>query len=174
MSSSEAYKALYNIPAWVQLRSVRENESVLEPASGLGFYTLFFSEGGLSFPLDPLLVEFFHFFDIVPAQCTPNVFRILGGVIALRDLLSLPIGLNEIRYCYLIKRVSKSHHWYLSARRADRTLVFNLPTSDKDYTHHGVIVEGPVTHAPLPEGEEYDGLPMPTHPGVVGLYICAL
>ena len=157
----------HRIPEWVRVRLPYRNEMILEPSSGVGFYTVFFAEGKLSLPLDPLFVDFFNFFEILPAQCAPNVFRILGGIIALRDLLSLPLGLPEIRYCYGIKSVPRSSNWYLSARHASRGLVFNLPSSDKGYDGHWVIVDGPVTHAPR---TEYQGLEIPTTAGTVGQF----
>uniref|UniRef100_A0A2N9FNG4 Uncharacterized protein n=1 Tax=Fagus sylvatica TaxID=28930 RepID=A0A2N9FNG4_FAGSY len=44
-------------------------------------------EGGVRFPIDPLLADFLDFFRISPSQISPNIFRIVNGVAELNRWL---------------------------------------------------------------------------------------
>ncbi len=40
-------------------------------------------EGGVRFPMDPFLMEFFNYLNHSPTQVSPNIFRIVMGVVEL-------------------------------------------------------------------------------------------
>lgn len=100
-------------------------------------------EGGVRFPLHPLLEEVLHFYGIPHSQLFPNFFRIVMGVVALNNILGINSGLSEIRYCYnfvpITKEISK---FYFKPRSAKRQLVQMLPDSGKGVNDIFVIVEG--------------------------------
>ena len=66
------------------------------------FPTIAIVEGGVQFPLDPLLVCFLSFTNLVPLQCAPNLFHIVIGVATLNTLLGTSLGVFDIlSYDYL-------------------------------------------------------------------------
>ena len=98
-----------------------------------------FPRGGLTFPPNDLFLHFFGYFNIVPAQCLPNVWKIVNGVHRINQLYGTRLGLVEVCFCYSFSRTS-SGVLYLKARSPDRVLVVNLPDSHKDYWQEGFLV----------------------------------
>ena len=43
-------------------------------------------EGGVRFPMDPILLRTFSFYDLSPDQCLPNFYRVVNSVIRLNNL----------------------------------------------------------------------------------------
>lgn len=55
-------------------------------------------EGGVRFPLDPLLLETFRFYELSPNQCLPNFYRVVRGVSQLNKLLNLRLTHHNINF----------------------------------------------------------------------------
>uniref|UniRef100_A0A2N9G9I8 Aminotransferase-like plant mobile domain-containing protein n=1 Tax=Fagus sylvatica TaxID=28930 RepID=A0A2N9G9I8_FAGSY len=69
-------------------------------------------EGGVRFPIDPLLADFLDFFRISPTQVSPNIFRIVMGVVELNPPVSLPDTNKEMTDDFLLVR----GNWYFPVR----------------------------------------------------------
>ena len=69
------FRNKYSIPPDVSIHAPLPGES-LEGGSpeAMPFPTIAIVEGGVHFPLDPLLVLFLSFTNLFPIQCAPNLF----------------------------------------------------------------------------------------------------
>ena len=138
--SISEFRKFYNIPEWVDIEccaSPPRNVRDIDDAHWI--HVLLLSQGGLTFPPNDLFLHFFGYFNIVPAQCSPNVWKIVNGVHRINQLYGTRLGLAEVCFCYSFSRTS-SGVLYLKARSPDRVLVVNLPDSHKDYWQEGFRV----------------------------------
>ena len=135
-----AFKAKYDIPDDVEVRVARKDEPLIGTRESIPIPTRAITEGGVRFPLDPLLLWVLSAAKLCPLQCCLNFFRIVMGVSSLNKLLNLSLGLWEILYYYIIK--AAGDNFYLSVRKKDRYLVTHLPDSNKGHENDIVFVYG--------------------------------
>uniref|UniRef100_A0A2N9FXK3 Uncharacterized protein n=1 Tax=Fagus sylvatica TaxID=28930 RepID=A0A2N9FXK3_FAGSY len=103
-------------------------------------------EGGVHFPMDPLLANFLNYFNLSPTQISPNVFRIVMGMVELNRRLGLNLTVYDIIVSYTL-RTSQSEAYSLRPRDIYNTLVNSLPDTNKDMTDDYLLVRG-VWHHP--------------------------
>jgi hypothetical protein len=60
-------------------------------------------EGGVRFPIDPLLADFLDYFRISPTQISPNIFRIVNGVAELNRRLGFNLTVHDIIATYFLR-----------------------------------------------------------------------
>ncbi len=103
-------------------------------------------EGGVHFPMDPLLANFLNYFNLSPTQISPNVFRIVMGMVELNRRLGLNLTVYDIIVSYTL-RTSQTEAYSLRPRDIYNTLVNSLPDTNKDMTDDYLLVRG-VWHHP--------------------------
>lgn len=86
-------------------------------------------EGGVCFPLHPLLCQTLNTYRLAHLQCTINVFRLVMGIVALNQILGTNLGFWDIHHLYSIICTREEGSYYLKAREKNRKLVTHTPDS---------------------------------------------
>ena len=77
------FRRLHRIPDNVGLRYVHWSDALPFSAGELLIPVVAVVEGGVCFPMDPLLADFLNYFSLSPTQVNPNIFRIMMGTVDL-------------------------------------------------------------------------------------------
>uniref|UniRef100_A0A2N9ENV8 Uncharacterized protein n=1 Tax=Fagus sylvatica TaxID=28930 RepID=A0A2N9ENV8_FAGSY len=116
-------------------------------------------EGGVRFPLNPLLTNFLDYFNLSPTQINPNIFRIIMGVVKLNCRLGLDLTVHDIIATYSL-RTSGHEAYSLRLWDVENTLVNSLPDTNKNMTDDFLLVRGawhhPNQRCPTVEGKPVD------------------
>jgi len=99
----------YRIPLNVSLRYSKVGEWHLKRRTGeVVIPLLAFIEGGMRIPMWPVMRSYFRYFQLAPTQC---VFRILGYVDALNEIIGLRLTHHDINWCYNLQHLrGKSYY----------------------------------------------------------------
>jgi hypothetical protein len=141
LETMAAFRRHYSILDDVRLE-YRFWEDVLPKQSGdLLIPMVAIIEGGVRFPLDPLLVEFLNYFNLSSTQVSPNILRIIMGVVELNRRLGLSLTVHDIVAMYTLYS-TKNKAYSLRPRNVDRTLVNGLSNTNKDMSDDYLLVSG--------------------------------
>ena len=89
-------------------------------------------EGGVRFPLHPLLRQCLNFWQLAPTQLTQNAFKVIMGSLVLNELCNVSIGIAKIETCHLVAKVPHSNvRYYLRGQPGINGLVNNLDSTMK-------------------------------------------
>uniref|UniRef100_A0A2N9HC16 Uncharacterized protein n=1 Tax=Fagus sylvatica TaxID=28930 RepID=A0A2N9HC16_FAGSY len=136
------FRHVYEIPNNVGLRYVHWSDA-LNPATGdLLIPVVAIVEGGIRFPMDPLLADFLDYLRLSPSQVNPNVFRIVMGTVELNRRLGLELGIHDILRTYILHHNTKTEAYSLRPRDVDFTLVNGLPDTNRGFDEDYLIVSG--------------------------------
>ena len=98
-------------------------------------------EGGVRFPIDPLIADFLDYFHLSPSQISPNIFRIVMGVVELNRRLGLNLIVHDIIATYTL-RTTQHEAYSLRPRDVNNTLVNSLLDTNKEMTDDFLLVRG--------------------------------
>uniref|UniRef100_A0A2N9EVC8 Uncharacterized protein n=1 Tax=Fagus sylvatica TaxID=28930 RepID=A0A2N9EVC8_FAGSY len=136
------FRHVYEIPNDVGLRYVHWSDA-LNPATGdLLIPVVAIVEGGIRFPMNPLLADFLDYLRLSPSQVNPNVFRIVMGTVELNRRLGLELGIHDILRTYILHHNTKTEAYSLRPRDVDFTLVNGLPDTNRGFDEDYLIVSG--------------------------------
>ena len=117
-------------------------------------------EGGVRFPMDPLLLKTLRFYGLCPDQLPPNFYRVVSSVSRLNKIYGLQLNHHDINFMYSLC-VNKKTNYYLKVRDMRVRLISCLPDSNRNSAEEYVWVSG---------NWFANELPCPLSPRKVGSY----
>uniref|UniRef100_A0A2N9IEU7 Uncharacterized protein n=1 Tax=Fagus sylvatica TaxID=28930 RepID=A0A2N9IEU7_FAGSY len=124
---------VYEIPDDVGLKYVHWFDALVPAAGDLLLPVVAIVEGGIRFPMDPLMADFLSYLRLSPSQVNPNVFRIVMGTAVLNRRLGLELGIHDILRTYILHHNTKTEAYSLRPRDVDFTLVNGLPDTNRGF-----------------------------------------
>ena len=136
--SSEAslatFRAAYNVLKDVDIAYCHEDDIDIQRRRGVN--TVFFPlmailEGGIRFPIDPLVIGTLRFYDLCPNQLPPNFYRVVSCDSRLKQLFELQLNYHDINFMYSLCDNIDSNY-YLKTRDMRVQLISYLPDSNRN------------------------------------------
>ena len=138
----ESFRVKYNIPRDVEISYCHKGEIVDQRLSHVVFFPLMsILEGGVRFPVDPLLFRTLNFYGLSPDQCLPNFYRVVNCVGCLNRLYGLSLTHHDINFLYA-NRGSLKHGYYLQTRNTMVRLISCFLNSNRNLAGECVRVSG--------------------------------
>jgi hypothetical protein len=136
------FRHIYEIPTDVGLKYVHWSDALVPASGDLLLPVVAIVEGGIRFPMDPLMADFLSYLRLSPSQVNPNVFRIVMGTAVLNRRLGLELGIHDILRTYILHHNTKTDAYSLRPRDVDFTLVNGLPDTNRGFDEDYLIVSG--------------------------------
>uniref|UniRef100_A0A2N9IFD1 Uncharacterized protein n=1 Tax=Fagus sylvatica TaxID=28930 RepID=A0A2N9IFD1_FAGSY len=137
----ERFRRHYGVPDDVHLEYRFWEDAITGEHGDLIIPLVAIIEGGVRFPIDPLLADFLDYFRISPTQISPNIFRIVNGVAELNRRLGFNLTVHDIIATYFL-RTTQHEAFSLRPRDVNNTLVNSLPDTNKEMTDDFLLVRG--------------------------------
>ena len=119
-------------------------------------------EGGVRFPLHPLLRACLSSWNLTPCQLMPNAFKVIMGTVALNKHLHINLDIRDIEDVYDLCK-TKEGTYYLRLKPKRRPFVNALEDSNKYVGDDIISVSGNWEFGPEEEARVYS---IPRYPGV--------
>ena len=98
-------------------------------------------EGGIRFPVDPLVIGTLRFYCLCPDQLPPNFYRVVSCISRLNQLFRLQLNHHDINFMYSLCENIDSD-CYLKTRDNKVRLISCLPDSNRNSATKFVQVSG--------------------------------
>ena len=98
-------------------------------------------EGGVRFPIDPLLLNTLRYYGLSADQLPLNFYRVVSCVSKLNQTFSLQLDHHEINHMYSLCGKKKSNY-YLKTRDNRVQLIYCLSESNRNSAKEFVRVRG--------------------------------
>ena len=138
------FRANYDVPEDVDIAYCHEGDIEIQRRRGVN--TVFFPlmailEGGVRFPMDPLILGTLRFYGLCPEQLPPNFYRVVSCVSVLNRLFSLQLSSHDINFMYSLCGNINSGY-YIKTRDMRVRLISCLPDSNRNSAGEFVRVSG--------------------------------
>ena len=95
------FRQAFEVPEDVEIAYCQESEMALHRGGNTVFFPLMaILEGGVRFPIDPLLVNTLRYYGLCPDQLPPNFYRVVSCVRRLNQLFDLQLDHHDINHMY--------------------------------------------------------------------------
>lgn len=102
-ASLDTFRARFDIPLDVDVAYCHEgNIKNNRPPHVVFFPLMAILEGGVRFPVDPLLLRTLRFYSLFPDQLPPNFYRMVSCVSRLNHLYGLHLDHHDINFMYIL------------------------------------------------------------------------
>ena len=142
LEAMAVFRRVYEIPNDVGLKYVHWSDALAPVAGDLLLPVVAIVEGGIRFPMDPLMADFLSYLRLSPSQVNPNVFRIVMGTAVLNRRLGLELDIHDILRTYILHHNTKTEAYSLRPRDVDFTLVNGLPDTNRGFDEDYLRVSG--------------------------------
>ena len=117
-------------------------------------------EGGVRFPMNPLIIGTLRFYGLCPDQLPPNFYQVMSCISRLNQIFGQQLNHHNINFMYSLCGNIR-FDYYLKSRDMRVQLISCLPDSNRNSTREFVWVSG---------NWLTDELPYPFSPCDVGWY----
>ena len=143
-ASLATFRATYGIPEDVDIAYYHQGDIEIQRPRGSN--TVFFPlmsilEGGIRFPVDPLVIGTLRFYGLCPDQLPPNFFRVVSCVSRLNQLFGQQLDHHDINFMYSLCGNTESDY-YLKTRDNRVQLISCLPNSNRNSVGEFVRMSG--------------------------------
>ena len=140
--SISLFREAYQVPANVEVRPDGPDDGVTYSDGWMPFWLVSVVEGGVRFPLHPLLRDCLREWGLSPCQLLPNAYKIIMRVVRLNEILSINLGVPDIEEAYDLCKSAEGHTYYLRLRVHRIAFVTVLEDSYKYAGEDRVFVRG--------------------------------
>ena len=98
-------------------------------------------EGGVRFPVDPLIIGIVRFYGLCLDQLSPNFYRVVSCVSRLNQIYKLQLNQHDINFMYSLCG-NINYDYYLKVRHVQVRLISCLPDSNRNLAREFVRVNG--------------------------------
>ena len=137
-----AFRQTFSIPNDVELAYYHESEIALHRGASMAFFPLMsILEGGVRFPIDPLLLNTLRYYELSPDQLPSNFYRVVSCVDRLNQTFGLQSNHHDVNHMYSLCGKKKSNY-YLKTRDTRVRLISCLPDSNRNSVGEYIHVRG--------------------------------
>ena len=141
-ASLAIFRKKFDIPGDVEVAYCHESEIALHRGQGTAFFPLMVVlEGGVKFPVDPLVVSTLRYYGLCLDQLPPNFYRVINCVSRLNHTSDLQLDHLDINHMYSLCG-NKTSNYYLKTRDNRVRLISYLSDSNKNSAGEFVRVCG--------------------------------
>ena len=125
------FRQKFNVPNDVEVTYYHERIA-LHRGHGTAFFPLMaILEGGVRFPVDPLLTDTLRYYGLCPDQLPPNFYRVVSCASRLNHTFDLQLNYHDINHMYSLCG-NKATNYYLKTRDNRVRLISCLPDSNRN------------------------------------------
>ena len=129
-ASLATFRQTFDILDDVEVAYCHESEIALHKGANTTFFPLMaILEGGVRFPVDPLLLNTFRYYGLCLDQLPPNFYRVVSCVSRLNQTFDLQLDHHDINRMYSLCG-NKISNYYLKVRDMMVRLISCLPNSN--------------------------------------------
>ncbi|KAJ8622416.1 hypothetical protein MRB53_030945 [Persea americana] len=140
--SIDHFRVLYKVPSNVEVRPDTPDDGLTYRDGWMPFWLVSVVEGGVRFPLHPLVQDCLREWRLCPCQLLPNGYKIIMGVVRLNQILGIGLGVPDIEDTYDLCKSAEGDTYYLRLRVRRAGFVTALEDSNRYAGEDKVLVRG--------------------------------